>query len=84
MYTQKNPVWLTSVSGPANQSTEDAETLNLLWKPNLEIYGLQVVLCFYSSDILQFWFLQNLTIFALLNVGCHFVKRSMKCANCPQ
>merc|ERR1712212_981941 len=38
---QKNPVWLTSVSGPANQSTEDAETLNLLWKPNLEIYGLQ-------------------------------------------
>ena len=41
MYTQKNPVWLTSVSGPANQSTEDAETLNLLWKPNLEIYGLQ-------------------------------------------
>merc|ERR1712018_718637 len=28
-------------SGPANQSTEDAETLNLLWKPNLEIYGLQ-------------------------------------------
>ena len=42
MYIQKNPVWLTSVSGPANQSTEDAETLNLLWKPNLEIYGLQV------------------------------------------
>ena len=40
---QKNPVWLTSVSGPANQSTEDAETLNLLWKPNLEIYGLQVM-----------------------------------------
>jgi len=38
---QTNPVWLTSVSGPANQSTEDAETLNLLWKPNLEIYGLQ-------------------------------------------
>ena len=36
-------MWLTSVSGPANQSTEDAETLNLLWKPNLEIYGLQVV-----------------------------------------
>ena len=22
-------------------STEDAETLKLLWKPNLEIYGLQ-------------------------------------------
>ena len=37
-------MWLTSVSGPANQSTEDAETLNLLWKPNLEIYGLQVVM----------------------------------------
>lgn len=39
---QTNPVWLTSVSGPANQSTEDAETLKQLWKPNLEIYGLQV------------------------------------------
>lgn len=38
---QNSPVWSTSVSGPANQSTEDAETLNLLWKPNLEIYGLQ-------------------------------------------
>ena len=37
-------MWLTSVSGPANQSTEDAETLNLLWKPNLEIYGLQVMM----------------------------------------
>ena len=37
-------MWLTSVSGPANQSTEDAETLNLLWKPNLEIYGLQVIM----------------------------------------
>ena len=27
--------------GPVNMSTEDAETLKLLWKPNLEIYGLQ-------------------------------------------
>ena len=39
---QESPVWTTSLSGPANQSTEDAGTLNLLWKPNLEIYGLQV------------------------------------------
>jgi len=38
---KNSPVWTTSVSGPANQSTEDAETLKLLWKPNLEIYGLQ-------------------------------------------
>jgi len=38
---QKSPVWNKSVTGPANQSTEDAETLKLLWKPNLEIYGLQ-------------------------------------------
>ena len=49
MVVQKNPVWLTSVSGPANQSTEDAETLNLLWKPNLEIYGLQVVKGIYDQ-----------------------------------
>ena len=27
--------------GPVNESTEDAETLKLFWKPNLEIYGLQ-------------------------------------------
>jgi len=38
---QKSHVWKTSVSGPANQSNEDAETLDQLWKPNLEIYGLQ-------------------------------------------
>jgi len=33
--------WKTSTTGPVNMSTEDAETLKLLWKPNLEIYGLQ-------------------------------------------
>jgi len=41
MVNQRSHVWKTSVSGPANQSNEDAETLNQLWKPNLEIYGLQ-------------------------------------------
>ena len=35
-------MWRSSMTGPANESTEDAETLKLLWKPNLEIYGLQV------------------------------------------
>ena len=40
--TQGSPVWKASMTGPANESTEDAETLRLLWKPNLEIYGLQV------------------------------------------
>ena len=39
---QGSPVWKASMTGPANESTEDAETLRLLWKPNLEIYGLQV------------------------------------------
>jgi len=36
-----HPAWEGSITGPANQSTEDAETLKLFWKPNLEIYGLQ-------------------------------------------
>lgn len=38
---QNSPVWMGSKTGPANESTEDAETLKQLWKPNLEIYGLQ-------------------------------------------
>ena len=40
--SQKSPVWSASLTGPANESTEDAGTLKQLWKPNLEIYGLQV------------------------------------------
>ena len=39
-------MWGASVAGPANQSTEDVEMLKQLWKPNLEIYGLQVHLFF--------------------------------------
>ena len=35
-------MWSASLTGPANESTEDAGTLKQLWKPNLEIYGLQV------------------------------------------
>jgi len=38
---QQSPVWSASLTGPANESTEDAGTLKQLWKPNLEIYGLQ-------------------------------------------
>jgi len=38
---QEHRAWKKSTTGPVNMSTEDAETLKLLWKPNLEIYGLQ-------------------------------------------
>jgi len=38
---QQHRAWQKSTTGPVNMSTEDAETLKLLWKPNLEIYGLQ-------------------------------------------
>merc|ERR1712223_365712 len=38
---QQHKAWSQSTTGPVNMSTEDAETLKLLWKPNLEIYGLQ-------------------------------------------
>ena len=42
-FFQQSPVWSASLTGPANESTEDAGTLKQLWKPNLEIYGLQVI-----------------------------------------
>lgn len=38
---QTHRAWKKSTTGPVNESTEDAETLKLFWKPNLEIYGLQ-------------------------------------------
>merc|ERR1719244_936999 len=38
---QGHRAWKKSITGPVNESTEDAETLKLFWKPNLEIYGLQ-------------------------------------------
>jgi len=38
---QQHKAWSQATTGPVNMSTEDAETLKLLWKPNLEIYGLQ-------------------------------------------
>jgi len=38
---QAHMAWGKSLTGPVNESTEDAETLKLFWKPNLEIYGLQ-------------------------------------------
>jgi len=38
---QSHRAWKKSTTGPVNESTEDAETLKLFWKPNLEIYGLQ-------------------------------------------
>jgi len=38
---QGHRAWKKSTTGPVNESTEDAETLKLFWKPNLEIYGLQ-------------------------------------------
>ena len=44
-------MWGASVAGPANQSTEDVEMLKQLWKPNLEIYGLQVRLLFSICSI---------------------------------
>jgi len=38
---QTHRAWQKVTSGPVNESTEDAETLKLFWKPNLEIYGLK-------------------------------------------
>jgi len=38
---QTHRAWKKAMTGPVNESTEDAETLKLFWKPNLEIYGLQ-------------------------------------------
>jgi len=33
--------WSDDSTGPKNENTEEAETLKHLWKPNLEIYGLE-------------------------------------------
>jgi len=37
----KHRSWTDNSTGPANETTEEAETLKNLWKPNLEIYGLE-------------------------------------------
>jgi len=33
--------WSDNSTGPSNETTEEAETLKNLWRPNLEIYGLE-------------------------------------------
>lgn len=33
--------WLDNSTGPSGETTEEAETLKHLWRPNLEIYGLE-------------------------------------------
>ena len=57
-FFQQSPVWSASLTGPANESTEDAGTLKQLWKPNLEIYGLQVIKSLtsgFESDLDFIW-----------------------------
>jgi len=37
----KHRSWQDNSTGPEGENTEEAETLKHLWKPNLEIYGLE-------------------------------------------
>lgn len=36
-----HPSWEDDSTGPKGENTEEAETIKELWKPNLEIYGLE-------------------------------------------
>lgn len=38
---QHHRSWEDDSTGPKGENTEEAETLNHLWRPNLEIYGLE-------------------------------------------
>merc|ERR1719242_1227256 len=82
MVDSEHRSWADDSTGPMDETTEEAETLEQLWRPNLEIYGLEE---FTNHKILgqmavsQYPFDRHICFF---QVGSYFYnKNSMMCTS---